>query len=500
MTETIERIPLDSIHPHPANRVVGGFDEAKLKQLAQSIAQVGVQQPAVVRPKDGGYELVAGERRWRASRIAGLDYLPCVIRELSDADTLKIQVIENLQREDVHPLDEADGYERLRRDAGYDVELIAQEVGRSPSYVYQRLRLQKLVPSARELLLKGDISVAHAVILARLEDELQFQVLKDKKWDFEHGISASDLDDWVRRNLLMELKDVAWKLADATLFPAAGACTACPKRTGADPGLFAELSADHCKDAVCFAAKETAIVARHKAELAGKEHLLVLDSWDWTLQQAGAAGPNKWEELKKKDSGAIPCLVLNGKHPGRLTWGKLIKEEEPEEDEEDGDEEEGDDASEPSTPNYGAKLREAWRETNARVKAQVIARVRALTTSKAMADCLQIIVKDILDQAYDAEDLAVASGLLKEEDVEGLEIEAGEEAIEAALKEQDVGGLLAVFIAEKLQSVGLGYPNCLEEELEVWTNFLAIDADTVFDAVREEKGIPAEPADEDDEE
>jgi ParB family transcriptional regulator, chromosome partitioning protein len=130
MSDFIREIPLEQIQPHPSNRRVGGFDPEKLKQLAESIKAIGVQQPAVVREITGEnqirrYELVAGERRWRASKLAGKETLPCVVRELDDAQALRIQIVENLQREDVHPLDEANGYARLLDSGTYDVEAAA---------------------------------------------------------------------------------------------------------------------------------------------------------------------------------------------------------------------------------------------------------------------------------------------------------------------------------------------------------------------------------------
>ena len=143
-----------------------------LQELADSIKAAGVLQPAVVRKRDVGfnaYELVAGERRWRAARLAGLETLPCVVRDLDDLTVLKIQTIENLQREDIHPLDEADGYARLIQRAGYDVEHLAQEVGRSASYVYQRLKLKDLIPEARKRFIEGAIQAGHAILMARLQ-------------------------------------------------------------------------------------------------------------------------------------------------------------------------------------------------------------------------------------------------------------------------------------------------------------------------------------------
>lgn len=323
--EQVRNIPLDDIAPHPANRRIGGFNQEKLDQLAESIRAVGVQQPAVVRPgKDQPYELVAGERRWRASRIAGMDTLPCIVRNLDDATTLRIQLIENLQREDVHPLDEADGYSLLIQDGRYDVENVAAETGKSASYIYQRLKLRELIPSARKMLIDETITAGHAILIARLSPEQQERVIKEglRGWGRDYIPSVRKIDEWIHSEILMDLSKAPWKKDDATVVAEAGSCTACTKRTGYAPALFADVGKkDHCLDRVCFAAKGGALVARRREELKGEEHLEVVDGY-MPKTPAGALDRWEWTECKKKEEGSIKILVVGGATPGRITYGK----------------------------------------------------------------------------------------------------------------------------------------------------------------------------------
>jgi ParB/RepB/Spo0J family partition protein len=335
MNDVIEKIPLDRIQPHPANRHVGGFDKAKLDQLAESIKAVGVQQPAIVRllnnlGKNGEhmYELVAGERRWRASKIAGMDYLPCIVRELDDAATLKIQIIENLQREDVHPLDEADGYARLIKEGGYEVELVAQELGKSPSYVYQRLKLLDLIKPVQDLLVSGKITAGHGIHIARLGEDQQKEVLEELStyadYRGEEMPSVRSLADWIQENIMLELSRASWKLDDAKLLPEAGSCKACPKRTLFQPALFADVcKKDHCTDRACFEAKGQALVQKKREELKKEEHLEVIDGYVCYGKEKpqGALDNYDWTECKKKDPGAVRVLVVAGNQPGRMTYG-----------------------------------------------------------------------------------------------------------------------------------------------------------------------------------
>src|SRR5213596_290161 len=173
VVSSIQDIPLEKIRESRTNPRTQ-FDQAKLAELAENIRQHGVLQPILLRPlpegEAGTYELVAGARRYRASKLAKCESIPATVRELTDAQALELQVIENVQRVDVHPLDEAQGYAALieLQPDTYTVESIASRVGRSPAYVSGRLRLIQLVPEAKQAFYEDKLTVAHAFEIERL--------------------------------------------------------------------------------------------------------------------------------------------------------------------------------------------------------------------------------------------------------------------------------------------------------------------------------------------
>lgn len=148
------------------------FDEAALDELAESIKQHGVLQPLLVRPlPNGGYQLVAGERRWRASRKAGLREVPVVVKELTDTETMEIAIIENLQREDLNPIEEAEGLQALIDKCGFTQEEVAASVGKSRPAIANSLRLLRLPKEVREMTRDGKISAGHARALISLDND-----------------------------------------------------------------------------------------------------------------------------------------------------------------------------------------------------------------------------------------------------------------------------------------------------------------------------------------
>ena len=157
------------------------FDEGALQELADSITQHGVLQPLLVRPlPTGGYQLVAGERRWRASRIAGLKEVPVVVKELSDIETMEIAIIENLQREDLNPIEEAEGLQALIDRCGFTQEEVATSVGKSRPAIANSLRLLKLPGEVREMTKNGEISAGHARALLAFDNEAMiYEVAQD---------------------------------------------------------------------------------------------------------------------------------------------------------------------------------------------------------------------------------------------------------------------------------------------------------------------------------
>lgn len=172
---TTNTLPLNEIMPNK-EQPRKTFDEGALAELADSIRQHGVLQPLLVRPlPSGGYQLVAGERRWRASRMAELKEVPVVIKELSDTETMEIAIIENLQREDLNPIEEAEGLQALIDRCGFTQEAVAISVGKSRPAIANSLRLLKLPQEVRDMTRNGDISAGHARALLAFDNEAMIQ-------------------------------------------------------------------------------------------------------------------------------------------------------------------------------------------------------------------------------------------------------------------------------------------------------------------------------------
>lgn len=176
------------------------FDEAALQELADSIRQHGVLQPLLVRPlTTGGYQLVAGERRWRASRLAELKEVPVIIKELSDTEAMEIAIIENLQREDLNPIEEAEGLQALIDKCGFTQEDVAISVGKSRPAITNALRLLKLPEEVREMTKQGEISAGHARALLAFDN--QPMMLECAKQIVSKKLTVRDVEKMAKRPL-----------------------------------------------------------------------------------------------------------------------------------------------------------------------------------------------------------------------------------------------------------------------------------------------------------
>ena len=163
-------IPVDRIDPNPQQPRLA-FDEATLLELSASIKEHGVLQPILVRPLDDRrYELIAGERRWRASKLAGLTTIPALIEDIDDDTALEIAIIENLQREDISPLDEAAMFDRMVHEHGYSIRKLADKLGKDKGYLENRLRLADAPAEVRELVSLRKDTLSHAYELMKVED------------------------------------------------------------------------------------------------------------------------------------------------------------------------------------------------------------------------------------------------------------------------------------------------------------------------------------------
>lgn len=270
MTNTFTTLPLSWITPSLTNPRKN-FNAVKLTELAESIKASGVHQPILVRPLPGErvpttergvtHEIVAGERRYRASLQAGLADIPVLVRDLTDDQVLEVQIVENLQRDDLTALEEAEGFEALQA-TGATVDGIASKIGKSRSYVFARLKLLGLSVECKEAMRAGQIDASRALLIARIPDTtLQTKALAEAtRVDYRGEVcSVRALQNWLLANVMLKLDAAAFNVHDSQLVPAAGNCTTCPKRTGANPDLFADVQGvDICTDPACYHGKEAA--------------------------------------------------------------------------------------------------------------------------------------------------------------------------------------------------------------------------------------------------
>jgi ParB family chromosome partitioning protein len=193
----LRTVEIEAVHPcgkQPRKH----FDDARLAELADSIRAQGIIQPLVVRQRpEGGYELIAGERRWRAAQRAGLHQVPVVVREAAEADAFEMALVENLQREDLNPIEEAEAYQRLVAERGYTQESLAARVGKERSTVANSLRLLKLPAAVRGMVSDGRLSMGHARALLGLESDASIEKLA--RQSISRSLSVRQVELLVKR-------------------------------------------------------------------------------------------------------------------------------------------------------------------------------------------------------------------------------------------------------------------------------------------------------------
>jgi ParB family chromosome partitioning protein len=284
------------------------FEDGALKELAESIRVQGVLSPLLVRPvTEQSFEIVAGARRYRAAQMAEAATVPVRIVNLTDAEAMEAALIENLQRRDVHPLEEAQGFHALLNleEPKYSVEQIAAKVGKLPTYVATRARLTQLAAPAVEAFYAEEIGVGHALLLAKLQPAQQEQALANCFREEWAGAGAKakrillpvrHLQHWIEHNVLLLLKQAPFNKRDAQLVPAAGSCVDCPKRTGHNKLLFADVREDACTDPACYSTK---LEAHVQMQIAAKPELVQI-STAYSQQPEGSkvVTRNKYVEIR----------------------------------------------------------------------------------------------------------------------------------------------------------------------------------------------------------
>lgn len=267
-------IPLSEIKPDP-NQPRKYYDELAMQELTQSVKEKGILQPILLRPNGKGYILVCGERRYKAATAAGLTEIPAVIRKLSDDEALELQIIENLQRKDVHPMEEAVAFKSLL-EKGKDLKEVAARVGKSEYYARQRVKLCSLSKDWQQVFYANRISVTDALKVAFFDDKIQKELFEEEA----DGARNIELDSWTLKKYLGDLNDASFDLSDTTLDKKMGACTGCKFNT-ATAALFEDATlAPRCMNVACFKNKtETHFNKAFAAALENPEIIFVHDSW-----------------------------------------------------------------------------------------------------------------------------------------------------------------------------------------------------------------------------
>lgn len=236
------------------------FDEQSIEELAQSIIEKGVLQPIVVRVngKPGKYELVCGERRVRASLKAQtakktITTIPAVIRQLTNEEALEVQIIENLQRKDVHPMEEAVAFKGLIDLKKFDVHEIAKRIGKGPQYVAQRLKLNDLIGEFQKAFFQDRMTTTTAFALAKLRAEDQKEIWED---DYAGNEQKIELDRWTLNRYKNDLNDPPFDKEDISLNPTMGACSGCQFNSASNTLLFPDTATNAiCLNSECFKTK-----------------------------------------------------------------------------------------------------------------------------------------------------------------------------------------------------------------------------------------------------
>lgn len=323
-------LPIESLRPSPLN-TRRRLDPQAMKELTDSVRAHGILQPLLVRPVDGGkvFEVVFGHRRLAAAKTAKLPDVPCNVRTMTDGEALEVGLVENGQRNDLHPLDEGEGYRRLMQEAGYDVPGIAAKVSKSPSHVYQRLKLAELIPEVAEAFAADKITAGHAVQIARLQPKYQKEALAEcfeEEWDGARArrqkelVSVRRLAAWIAQEVHLDLASAPWKKDDAQLVPEAGPCTTCPKRTGFAPDLFPDIAKkDTCTDRGCFGRKQDAFLAVARRTLEGTPYVEISRDYRGRGEPGGGLEPGRWEEAKRKSCPHVTTgLVVGAEDRGQV--------------------------------------------------------------------------------------------------------------------------------------------------------------------------------------
>ena len=325
MSDSLD-LAIDSIVPGPNPRE----DFGDLGRMAATMSTAGVIEPIVVRPKGKKYELIAGERRWRAAKKAKLASVPAIVRACDDDEAAALRMIENLERQDLNPLEEAAGFDELVQEHKYSDEDVAKRLGVSIATVRERRKLLDLAPRVRTLVLAGELDYDIAFAIARIPSpKLQCDAANELCTPPSAiPYTAAEAKRVIREKFMHRLDAAPFNLADGGLVKAAGACGECPKRSGSQQTLFAELAdeGDHCLDPACWRKKSAAVWRRAVAAAKKVGSIILSDEenrniWHYSGSWLSYIGERSYVEVDAK------CDDLSART--KRTWCQVLGDSAP---------------------------------------------------------------------------------------------------------------------------------------------------------------------------
>lgn len=327
-------IEMDKLILNSANFRMDANQE-RIIELATSISRTGLINPITVRPKGKKYEIVAGNRRYLACVHLKFTEIECIIRTLSDDEANELQLSENIQREDIHPMDEARGFKWFINH-GHNMQEISLRTGKNMQYIYGRIKLNELLPEIQEDFSRDWFGIGIALLLAQLTPDVQELVYKQvaytsdwnsKKYtkDKEFTSSVKQLKQIIDRSFMYLLKDAPFKTEDET-YPG-GACTACDKNTGCNFRLFAETREDdkaRCTDKLCWEAKKLHLITQLTQK---KTDFVYINSGNYSESIMKPFGEVLgWQQYKKRTAKDKGCTSTDiGIDVGSQSFGSVVK-------------------------------------------------------------------------------------------------------------------------------------------------------------------------------
>lgn len=316
----VERILFSKTNPRKE------FNKDSLKELAESIKSNGLINPVILRKKGSNFELVSGERRVKACKLIKKKSIIAIVKNLSDEQVLEIQYIENLQRQDIHPLDEASFILGMIETGKYNIETIADKIGKTKAYIASRLQLTKLITEVHKAFADGKIELGHALLLSKLQKKDQKKLYEDHLVDQEgwNYTTIAQLKNQIKI-IMLNLNTAPFNKKDALLFQEAGNCLKCIKRTGNNLDLFEDFSGKNiCTDPTCYFEKVRLHIEQKlsHAEEEGVKMVKLVTSYNGNKSENifgyGNYRPVNKEMSKNEKELAIKGIYIDGPNIGKV--------------------------------------------------------------------------------------------------------------------------------------------------------------------------------------